>query len=158
MSVTIREISPLAPEARLLLQASQALMRTLFPADENHYLDAEALAVPDVTFFGAEAEGALLGCVALKRHDGYGELKSLFVAPEARGLGLGQKLLAHAEARAEADGLLLIRLETGNKLFAASALYDRCGYRQRGPFGAYVANGSSVFFEKPLPAEGAVPR
>ncbi|SLN17949.1 putative N-acetyltransferase YsnE [Roseivivax jejudonensis] len=143
-------MSPDAPPVRALIEASHALMCALFPADENHMLDLDALAGPDVRLWGAEAEAEVLGCVALQRHAGYGEVKSLFVAPEARGLGLGRKLLLHVEAVAREEGFSLLRLETGNKLAAAGALYAQSGYRQRGPFGGYAANGSSVFYEKPL--------
>ncbi|ETW12402.1 acetyltransferase, GNAT family protein [Roseivivax marinus] len=152
MPLVIRPVSPDLPAARALLDASHALMAALFPPDENAVLDATALAEPDVTFYGAEESGALLGCVALKRHPEFAEVKSLFVAPEARGIGLGARLLAHVEAEAAREGLPLVRLETGDKLMAASALYRRAGYRARGPFGSYRANASSVFFEKALTA------
>lgn len=153
MSVTIGPVSPASRDARALLEASRDLMRRLFPSDENHFLDDGALLSPDIAFFGAEESGALLGCVAIKRHRDFAELKSLFVAPEARGLGLGQRLLAHAERVAAENGLAVIRLETGDRLMAATALYERQGYVRRGPFGSYVANGSSLFFEKPLTCE-----
>ncbi|ETX15304.1 acetyl transferase [Roseivivax halodurans JCM 10272] len=150
MPITIRPVSPQTPEALALLDASHALMRSLFPVHENHMLDPEALAAPGVSFYGAEAEGALLGCVALKRHADFAEVKSLYVAPEARGLGIGAQLLDHVEAEAGRAGLMIMRLETGDKLLAATALYDRCGYVPCDAFGDYPAGGSSVFYEKAL--------
>lgn len=150
MTITIKDLSPHAPDAVALLEASHALMRSLFPADANHMLDPEALAAPGVSFFGAEAEAAVLGCVALVRHADFAEIKSLFVAPEARGIGLGARLLEHAETVAASEGLTVVRLETGDKLMAASALYEARGYVRRGPFGNYGPSRFSVFFEKVL--------
>lgn len=157
MAITIRPVSPQTPDALALLDAIQALMRSLFELHENHTLDPEALAAPGVSFYGAEAEGALLGCVAMKRHEDFAEVKSLYVAPEARGLGIGAQLLEHVEAEAGREGLRLMRLETGDKLLAATALYDRCGYARCDPFADYSAGASSVFYEKALaPADHGV--
>lgn len=150
MPLTISPISPRTKEAAALLEASQALMAQLFPPEENHALDLEALCDPSVTFYAAEEGTALLGCVALQRCDDYAEVKSLFVAPEARGIGLGARLLAHVERVAREEGIPVLRLETGHRLMAAGQLYRRQGFTARGPFGAYPASPSSAFYEKPL--------
>lgn len=148
MPLSIRPISPREPRAAALLAESHALMDTLFPPEENAYLDIDALCDDSVTFFGAEEDGELLGCAALARKDGYGEVKSMFVAPVARGIGVARRLLAHLEAQAESEGLTLLRLETGDRLAAAVSLYERQGYTRREPFGTYQPNGSSLFYEK----------
>lgn len=152
MPLAIHPVSPRDPRAVALLSESHALMNALFPAEENHYLDVDALCAEGITFFGAEEGGELLGCAALVRRDGYGEVKSMFVAPEARGIGVARRLLAHLERAAQAEALPLLRLETGDRLAAAVSLYEGQGYRRCGPFGGYVANGSSVFYEKPVQA------
>jgi len=41
-------------------------------------------------------------------------------------------------------------LETGNLLTAAIALYERAGFKRRGPFGDYPDAATSIFMEKPL--------
>lgn len=150
MTLSIRSETPFEPQALQLLRDSHALMEMLFPADENHHLDAEALAAPEVSFFVAETAGTLLGCIALMRGGDYAEIKSFFVAPEARGIGVGKRLLEHVEAVAREEGIAILKLETGDKLRAAGHLYRRHGYLPTGPFGAYRENGSSRFFEKPL--------
>lgn len=146
----VRAGDPREPGALALLQASHALMESLFPPEDNHYLSVDALLVPEISFFVAEAGGEVLGTAALARKAGYGEVKSMFVAPAARGRGVARALLGHLETEARKMGLPLLRLETGNLLEAAMALYTAHGFRGCGAFGDYAVNGTSVFMEKPL--------
>ena len=146
----VRAGDPREPGALACLQASHALMESLFPPEDNHYLSIDALRVPEISFFVAEDAGTVLGPIALARKDGYGEVKSMFVAPEARGRGVARQLLSHLEEVARGMGLPLLRLETGNLLEPAIALYTAQGYRRCGAFGDYAVNGTSVFMEKPL--------
>ena len=44
----------------------------------------------------------------------------------------------------------MLKLETGNVLYAAHALYRRHGFTECGVFGNYTAAKSSIFMEKPL--------
>lgn len=150
MTLTISPVSPLDPRATRLLRSSHALMEALFPPEENYFLDIDALCAPHITLFGAEESGELLGCAALARHGDYAEVKSMFVADEARGIGLARRLLRHLEQTAQTEGIPLLRLETGDKLAAAVSLYEAHGFRRRGPFGRYVSNVSSLFYEKPV--------
>lgn len=152
MDIVIEEGSPLAPGARALLEESHALMTRLYPPEQNHALAPEALASADTTFFVASRGGAALGCVAVKRHADCAELKSFFVRADARGAGLGARLLARAEDAARAEGFAVMRLETGDALAAATALYVRSGYVRCGPFAAYYESPGSVFYEKRLPS------
>ena len=146
----VRAGDPREPGALACLEASHALMESLFPPEDNHYLSIDALRVPEISFFVAEDAGTVLGTIALARKDGYGEVKSMFVAPEARGRGVARQLLSHLEEVARGMGLPLLRLETGNLLEPAIALYTAQGYRRCGAFGDYAVNGTSVFMEKPL--------
>ena len=150
MSPTLVRADPREGQARALVEASHALMQSLYPAEANHYLDLEALAAPEIRFFLAELEGRALGCCALAVTEDYGEVKSLFVDPAARGTGLGQALLAEIEAVARAERLGWLKLETGTGLDAAHGLYRAHGFQECGPFGAYEAGPFSVFFEKRL--------
>ena len=93
---------------------------------------------------------AVVGCGALALKTGYGEVKSMFVAPEARGARIGERILDRIVAEARAEGLPLLRLETGDKLASAHALYERAGFRYRGPFGEYEDGPHSVFMEMAL--------
>ena len=150
MSVSIRETTPSEAQTASLLKASHALMEASFPPEENFFLDLDALADPSVTLFAAESDGQVLGVAALARKEGYAELKSMFVVPEARGLGIARRLLSRVEATAAAEGIPVLRLETGDRLAAAVQLYSRAGFHETGPFGDYPETGSSLFFEKAL--------
>jgi putative acetyltransferase len=149
-SVRIRAGDPRHPEATVLLQASHALMQSLFPAEANHYLEIDQLCAPEIRFFVAELDGTIAGCGALAIRDGYGEVKSMFVDPARRGAKLGVHLLNRIEAEARTLGLPLLRLETGDSLVAAHKLYQAHGFALRGPFGDYPDAPTSLFMEKVL--------
>lgn len=150
MGVIVEPGDPREAEARALLQESQRLMQRLYPADQNHFLSVEALARPGVMFFVAREYDTTLGCAALAVHEGYGEVKSLFAAPFARGRGVGRMLMERLALEARALGLTALRLETGPKQPEALALYAAQGFVPRGPFGAYTEGPGSLFFEKRL--------
>ncbi|MCI2399756.1 GNAT family N-acetyltransferase [Aliiroseovarius subalbicans] len=150
MSVSIEPGDPRDPQATALLRQSHALMESLFPPEDNHFLDIEELCVPQITFFVARHDETVLGTAALANKGSYGEVKSMFVSPDARGLGLGMKLLDRLEAHASVLGLSALKLETGSLLHEAHRLYARGGFAQCGPFGDYEANSSSLFMEKTL--------
>ncbi len=140
--LVIERGDPHTPEAKALLEASHALMQELFTPDANHFLSLDALAAPDIAFFVARLDGRMVGCGALAIRDGYGEIKSMFVDPDTRRAGVAAGLIGRLEAEAKARGLAMLRLETlrletGNLLHAAQALYQRHGFTIRGPFGSY---------------------
>jgi putative acetyltransferase len=150
MTLTVTPGDPRDPAATALLQASHALMQSLFTAEDNHYLSIEDLCTPDIRFFVAIRNGVPIGCGALALKTGYGEMKSMFVDPAARGSGVADALITRLESAARALGLPMLRLETGDTLHAAHGLYARHGFATCDPFGDYQANASSLFMEKPL--------
>jgi putative acetyltransferase len=154
-ALTVSSADPHDAGATALLLRSHALMRALFPPEDNFFLDINALAAPDIRFFVAKRGAETLGTGALALREGYGEVKSMFVADDARGQGVAGALLTRIEAEARAFGLPCLRLETGNLLHDAHRLYARHGFAPRGPFGDYPDAPSSIFMEKPLsPATG----
>ncbi|MGR3456111.1 GNAT family N-acetyltransferase [Pseudooceanicola sp.] len=142
--------SPLDPEVTRLIRASHALMDELFPAESNHHLMPEELAAPGIHFFAARRDGQTIGCGAVAEKDGYGEIKSVFVDPAARGSGAAQAIMRMLEDHARTLKLPLLRLETGDRLHAARRLYARHGFTERGPYGDYREDPLSVFMEKRL--------
>ena len=150
LTLDIRTESALSPDARALIAASQAALEAVYAADEIFSLAPEELASPNAQFLVARVDGKAVGCIALVDNIRYGELKRLFVDAAARGLGLGQRLVAEAEAAARDVGLKVLRLETGPELVPAVKLYRSLGYRERGPFGDYADPPCSLFMEKRL--------
>ncbi|MCB8878949.1 GNAT family N-acetyltransferase [Acidisoma cellulosilytica] len=151
MTVTVAREPVHQPAVRALLEPAWALSGALYPAESNHHLDESALELPDVSFFVARNNTTACGCGALMRVDErYGEVKSLFVAPAARGLGLARALLAAIEAEARKQGLSLLRLETGIRQPEAIGLYEATGFRRIAPFGTYQDDPLSLFMEKAL--------
>lgn len=114
-------------------------MKSLDPAKANDFPPIELRAL-DIKFFVAEIDGTAVGCAALLERDGYGEIKSMFVDPEARGSGIAARLLACLIDLARAAGLPLLRLETGVGLDAAHRLYERHGFVDGAAFGNYAPN------------------
>lgn len=83
----------------------------------------------------ARLDGRPIGCGALKvKGGGVGEVKRMWVSPDARGLGVGRRILEELEARAPGFGLATLRLETNKSLAEAQALYRSCGYIEVPPF------------------------
>jgi len=150
MSIEIRTESVLLPDSRRLIDASEAALREVYPPEECFSFSAEELATPNAQFLVARVEGAALGCVALVDMGSYGEVKRLFVAPQARGLGLARALMVALEGAATDIGLTCLKLETGHELAAAVALYRALGFRDCAAFGGYPDIASNLFLEKPL--------
>lgn len=147
--VRIRRESPRQPDVLALVEDLDAYQKPLYPIESFHGIDLAALTQPDVLFAVArDAGGVALGCGAMVVGAAYGEIKRMYTRPEARGLGIGRRLLDFLEQEAQARGCTLFRLETGYLQAEALHLYARCGYERRGPFGDYADDPLSVFMEK----------
>ncbi len=151
--ITCATEDPAQPDLIAFLEASDAYHSALYPAESNHLLDVESLRGPEVTVVVARVNGVARGMGALVARSGYGEVKRMWVAPEARGLGLGRRLLDCLEDRARALGLGALNLETGIFQPEAIALYRGQGYGDRPPFGDYAPDPLSLFLGKRLRPE-----
>jgi ribosomal protein S18 acetylase RimI-like enzyme len=58
----------------------------------------------------------------------------MWVAPAARGLGLGRRLLTELETHATAGRARVVRLETNRTLTEAIGLYGSAGYHEVSAF------------------------
>jgi len=95
----------------------------------------------------AREDGAPVGCGAWVRlGPGIAEIRHLWVDPNARGLGLGLRLLKDLETDAATNGIGTVRLGTHRSLHEAIALYRGAGYREIGPYRSSPYNQLS--FEK----------
>ncbi|MGH3342735.1 MAG: GNAT family N-acetyltransferase [Carbonactinosporaceae bacterium] len=76
-----------------------------------------------------------VGCGGLKFHgDQPTEIKRMWVAGSARGLGVGRHLLTELEARAARRGSRVLHLETNTSLTEAIRMYRSAGYIEVEPF------------------------
>ena len=100
-------------------------------------------------FLIARLHGRTVGCGALKPIDATtAEIKRMWVAPEARGLGIARRLLEALEDQARGAGMKRLVLDTNRSLAEAQALYRKAGYRETG---RYNDNSyADFFFEKEL--------
>ncbi|WP_309083963.1 GNAT family N-acetyltransferase [Chelativorans sp.] len=149
--ISIEQVDPRIPPIVALVAALDSYMGELYPAESNHLTDLETLAGPDARFFAARVDGEYRGCGAILICGGYGEIKRIYVAPEARGLGLAGRMMRRLEDEARVLGLPLLRIETGIHQPDALRLFERAGFSKCGAFGDYSPDDPySVFLEKQL--------
>jgi putative acetyltransferase len=149
-TIDIRPASPRDTDTQALVEELDAYLTGLYPPDANYLFSIEELCQPNVSFYAAYVEGEAVACGAVVAYPDYVEVKRVFVRPDMRGHGLAQAVIARLEARTVELGYASLRLETGTAQPDAIALYERCGYSRRGPFGAYPDIPLSVFMEKGL--------
>ena len=111
--------------------------------------DATDMIAPRGAFFVALSDGLPLGCVGLKGAGGLlAEIKRLWVAPAARGLGLARRLMDAAETAARQLLITTLRLDTNSALGEAMQLYRRTGWTEIERFNDDPY--PDLFFEKRL--------
>ncbi|WP_282092131.1 helix-turn-helix domain-containing GNAT family N-acetyltransferase [Epibacterium ulvae] len=104
---------------------------------------------PFGTFLVARLQGRPLGCVGVKGSGGpCAEIKRMWIAPSARGLGLARSMMTAAEEAARRLGIQTLRLDTNSTLFEAVSLYQNMGWHQIERFNADPY--PDLFFEKNL--------
>jgi DNA-binding MarR family transcriptional regulator len=94
----------------------------------------EEFVPPGGAFLVMRLHGRPVACGGFKRDGDAAYLKRMWVSPDARGLGLGRRLLQELQARARASGYRVARLETQRSLKEAQQLYRSTGYREVPPF------------------------
>ncbi len=84
---------------------------------------------PEGCFLLARDAGRPVGCVAYKAHGpGAVELKRMYVRPDQRGKGTGQKLVALLIEQARAQGAGRIVLDSFHTMHSAHAIYRGLGF------------------------------
>ncbi len=147
----ITQESPNTPDAIALIGELEAHLAPLYPTESRHGLSVEELMAEDVPFFVLRHEGIPASCGGVKLFGKeYGEIKRMYVRPRFRGMGLGKLMLNHLADFALANGVSLLRLETGIHQREAIALYERMGFMHISPFGEYREDPLSLFYEKQL--------
>ena len=118
------------------------------PPESVHALELSDLQGPDITFWTAWEDTALLGFGALRHLGaGLGEIKSMRTARAHLGRGVGSEILRHIISVARARSYLRLNLETGSgpAFEPALNLYRKAGFEFCGPFGDYTDDPFSRF-------------
>lgn len=111
--------------------------------------DSADLLPPSGSFLVARLDGEPVGCGGLKTLDREtGEVKRVWTAESARGIGVAGRIMQRLEELAKEQGFARLRLDTNRSLTEAQALYRKLGYHE---IGRYNDNPyAHHFFEKPL--------
>ena len=124
VEITVED--PASPHARYCLGEYYKELAERFPGGFDV---TTSIPTDDFTFIVARLRGEPVGCGAIRPSDSY--IKRMWVAPAARGLGLGRRILAELEGLAT-NGVA--RLETHSSLPEAINLYRSMGYVEVEPF------------------------
>ena len=156
--VELRQVDPESPDAQRCLRAYVAELNRRAPErgfDPRTGATAEPHEVrpPNGAFVVLYLRGEPIGCGAVKHHPAdVTDIKRMWVAESARGLGLGRRLLEHLERIAREHGSSEAHLETGDVLPEAIALYRSAGYVEVPPFNDEPF--ADRWFSKPLRGAG----
>ena len=136
-SITIREIQK-QDNVEIAAIVRNVLMEMGAPkvgtAYADPYLDAlfEVYAVPKAIYFVVENNGKIIGGAGIKQLDNSDEniceLQKMYFLPEARGLGLGKKLMDLCIDKATEFGFESCYIETMTYMEAALKLYRKSGF------------------------------
>jgi DNA-binding MarR family transcriptional regulator/GNAT superfamily N-acetyltransferase len=138
-SVRIAAVDPEHEDARSCLERYTVELnarsrRRFDPAVGATALPHE-LRPPEGEFFVVYLHGEPIGCGAVKHPLGsHAQIKRMWIAPPARGLGLGRRLLQRLEDCALAAGSRVARIETNSDLGEALSLYATAGWTEVAPF------------------------
>lgn len=132
-SVEMASVDPEHPDARYCLAEYVAELNGRSERGFDPSVGATALPhevrPPAGEFFVAYLHGEAIGCGAVKHHaDAPAEIKRMWIAPSARGLGLGRRLLETLEECAFAAGARVAHIETSAVLTEALSLYRSAGW------------------------------
>jgi GNAT superfamily N-acetyltransferase len=142
-----------SPDVQALCAAQQAEMHGIYgEADIGPTREAPMFEPPDGVFLVLrDDDGRAVGCGGVARFDETrSELKRMFVVPEARGRGLGRRLLVELEEEARQLGYVGVVLETGDLQPEALGLYRSSGYEPIPCYPPYSERSLSLCFEKRL--------
>jgi DNA-binding MarR family transcriptional regulator/GNAT superfamily N-acetyltransferase len=135
VEIEVRRTRPASRDAQRCIEAyfDELNRRSKVPYDPAAGVSAapEEMTPPAGLFLVAYLHGEPVGCGGVKhRPGGPSEIKRMWVAEAARGLGIARRLLSELEAEAARSGAATTRLETNGSLVEAIAMYRSAGYQE----------------------------
>jgi GNAT superfamily N-acetyltransferase len=144
-----------APEVSALIAELQEQYVHMYGSHDHDPTSADAFVPPRGLFLLGWLDAVPVAMGGFRtRDDGAAEIKRMYVAPAARGLGLARRMLAELERAAGAAGFARMVLNTGWRQEAAIALYLSSGYRPIEAFGHYAHLPTARFYGKELNQNG----
>ena len=140
--------NPTSDDVTALLARHHAFAHAQSPPEAVHALDVTGLLDSRITLYGLRRDSVLLGLGALKQTSPREvEIKSMHVAEEARGRGVGKQILGRLLTEARRRGATLINLETGSTdaFLPARSMYEAAGFTYCERFGDYPDHSFSTF-------------
>src|SRR5215470_17081591 len=129
--IAIEEMDPRSDEARCCLGEYYAELARRFENGFDVSLSRDPEADDMMRPRGAFLVAMPIGCVGLKGTGSeLAEIKRLWVAPSARGLGVGRRLMDAAENAARDLSIKTLRLDTNRALREALQLYRSTGWNE----------------------------
>ena len=149
MEVTIKEVSPLSPDAISLTLELFNELEEIYGKENIEDFTGENEEF--IYFILAYKDDKTIACGALKHFAGdTGEIKRMYVRKEFRGKGISKLILSDLEKRAIEKSYKRIVLETGLKQPEAIGLYEKNDYKRIDCYGRYADNTESICFQKNL--------
>jgi len=106
-----------------------------FDTSKGNSVRGDEFIRPRGSFLIARLDGSPVGCGAVRMLDATAaEIKRMWVAPSARGLGVAGRLLGRLETIARELGAQTVYLDTNRALKEAQSLYRRDGYEEIAPY------------------------
>lgn len=142
-----------APVAQALIAAAMEDLAERYGAADEALLDPIEFDPPEGGFVVAYLDGAPVGCGGWRAYGGtedIAEIKRMYTAPHARGMGVARAVLAAVEESARSFGRKRMILETGTEQPEAIAFYECEGYQPIPNFGHYRDEEGCVSFGRDL--------
>ena len=150
--IAISLCDPDSAEASVLVaELSAALAAITGDSGQSSFAVADVRVARSLFAVARGADGALLGCAALRPLDelaGTGEVKRMFARPGTQGVGAA--LLAFVESAARDMAYAALALETRKVNRRAVAFYRKHGYKVISNYGKYIGRDDAICLGKAL--------
>ena len=151
--IEIAVADPNDPQIADIIKVHTAYGNAHYPSESNSHVYLGDYAESGVILIGAWKDAKCVGIAGFKSlTNEHGELKSMHVLEQARGYGVGSRLIDEVITEASKRGLRRLSLETGSREASAAArkIYERVGFDYCRPFGDYTKDTECVFMTRQL--------